>query len=504
MSPEQQRRILEEIARRALVKSRQESALAPILASAFDRQREFILHPAKYKALFCTRRSAKSYTGGLYLTHEAQKNAGCNCLFIGLTRMSAKGIVWKDVLKEIDTRHGIGMRPNEAELTMTTPNGSVIYVTGADANEDEMKKLLGKKYRLVVIDEASMYSVDVRNLVYGILGPAMTDPNAEGERGTIAMLGTASNFPRGLFFDVTTGAEPGWELFEWTAYDNPHVAKQWAEAIEEIREKRPLYMETPQFRQWYLNQWVVDEEKLCYRFSPQINLISVEEFERTAAALSPAGWAKVLGGDTGWEDDNALVSTAYHENDPNCYVLRSFAKKKLTFDQFADKIDADFMRDPRWAPHRVVIDGANKQGVESMRQRSNIPFEYADKQDKVTFIELCNSDLIQGRIKILDTPENRPLWEEMCSLVWQTDGDKIRFPKREHPALPNHRCDAFLYAWRCGFHYHWEKAEKKPPTGSKAWYEAQAENIWEKERERLLQDAQKPFWSEDEGGWGVG
>jgi phage terminase large subunit len=466
-------------------------------SDVFQQQREFILHPGKFKALFCTRRSAKSFTAGLYLVHEALSNPGCNCLFIGLTRASAKAIIWKDILRILDRKHNLQARANQTDLTMTLPNGSVIAVTGVDADEEEMNKLLGRKYRVVCIDEASMYTVDVRNLVYGVLGPAMTDPNAGGQRGTICLMGTASDFPRGLFYDVTTGAEPGWKTFQWTAHDNPHVAKQWQEALEEIRVNRPLYMETPQFRQWYLNQWVVDEDKLVYRFNTDRNLIKAVTLPR----LTPEGWAYVLGVDTGWEDDNAFVLTAYHVNDPHCYVLKTYAQKKLTFDQVAAKIQ-EYMADPVYAPHKVFIDGANKQGVESMRQRSNIPFEYADKQDKATFIELCNADLVQGKIKVLDTPDNRTLWQEMASLVWVTDGDKIKFPKKEHPALPNHRCDAFLYAWRNGYHYHSAPAEVKIPVGSKAWYEKQAENIWEKERDRLIAEDKKGDWPSEGDGWG--
>lgn len=442
----------------------------------FRQQREFITHPSKQKALFCTRRSAKSFTAGLYLIHEALKNPGCNVLFIGLTRASAKGIIWKDILRVLDRKHNLQGRPNQTELTITLPNGSVIAVTGVDAEEDEMMKLLGRKYRLVCIDEASMYTVDTRNLVYGVLKPAMTD-----ESGTICLFGTASDFPRGLFYDITTNAEPGWQLFEWTAHDNPHVAKQWQEVLDEIKRNRPLYMETPQFKQWYLNQWVVDEEKLCYRFSPERNLVS-----ELPKSLARDGWIYVLGVDLGWEDDNAFVLTAYHLNDPHLYILTTHAQKRLTFDQVAEKIQ-EFLRHPSQAPHKVIIDGANKQGVESMRQRSSIPFEYADKQDKVTFIELCNADLVQARIKLLNTPENRTLWQEMMALVWQTDGDKIKLPKKEHPSLPNHRTDAFLYAWRMGFHYSHEPAEKKIIMGSREWYLQQSEGMWEREREALLE-----------------
>lgn len=487
MSPEKLRALLEEAARRAIiVRDRPD-----IFQGAFHHQVDFVRDPAKLKALFCTRRSAKSYTAGIYLVYEALANPGCNCLFIGLTRASAKAIIWKDILRIIDRQFNLGAEFNQTDLTMTLPNGSVIAVTGVDAEQDEMNKLLGRKYRLVCIDEASMYTIDVRNLVYGVLGPAMTDPNAGGQRGTICVMGTASNFPRGLFYDITTGSEAGWKRFQWTAHDNPYVAKQWQEALDEIARDRPLYMDTPQFKQWYLNQWVIDEEKLVYRFSLTKNLV------KSLPMLPREGWSYVLGVDTGWEDANAFVLTAYHANDPRLYVVKIHRQKKMTFDQVADRIQL-FMRDPFMAPHKVFIDGANKQGVESMRARSTIPFEYADKKDKATFIELCNADLVQARILVVDTPENRPLWDEMSSLVWVTDGDKIKFPKKEHPNLSNHLCDAFLYAWRNGYHYHSAPAEVKIPIGSKAWYEKQAEDIWERERENLVNQDQKGLWpSED-------
>lgn len=471
-----------------------EADIPNILESAFFQQINFIHSSYKQKALFCTRRSAKSFTAGLYLVYEALNNPGCNCLFIGLTRASAKAIIWKDILSIIDTKYKLEATFNQTELTMTLSNGSVISVTGADADEREMNKLLGRKFRLVCIDEASMYTIDLRNLVYGVLGPAMVDPNDAGESGTICLMGTASDFPRGLFYDITVGLEKGWKLFTWTAHDNPYVALKWAEALERIRLDRPVYMETPQYKQWYLNKWVIDEEKLVYRFDMGRNLIS------NLPILPPSGWVYVLGVDTGWEDDTAFVLTAYHVNNPDrhLYVISCFHKKKMTFDDVTRKIQ-EFMAHPAFAPHKIVIDGANKQGVESMKQRSAIPFEYADKQDKATFIELCNSDLIQGVVKILDKDENRDLWQEMSSLVWVTDGDKIKYPKKEHPSLSNHLCDSFLYAWRCGWHYAAVPAAKKVIYGSKDWYNAQSNDIWEKEKE-TLQRKDHDEW----GGWPEG
>ena len=48
-----------------------------------------------------------------------------------------------------------------------------IYLVGADSNEDERQKLLGQKFVLVVIDEAQAFTIDLRQLVYGVLKPAV-------------------------------------------------------------------------------------------------------------------------------------------------------------------------------------------------------------------------------------------------------------------------------------------------------------------------------------------
>lgn len=445
----------------------------------FPQQQKFIEDPAKLKLLSCTRRAGKSMTAAIYLISEALKNPGCNCLAIGLTRESIKSILWKDCLRFLNEKFKLGAVFNLTELTMTLTNGSVIRLTGIDSDENESRKLLGAKYRLVCIDEGSMYTIDLRNLVYGILKPAMTDPNAGGQRGTIAMMGTSSNFTRGLFYDVATGKEPGWSIHQWSAHDNPYVAKQWQEELDEIAAQRPLYMETPQFRQWYLNQWVVDEEKLCYKFNEKKNL-----YVERPTGLNADGWTYVLGIDLGWEDDTAFVLSSFHANDPKLYIVETFNKKFMTLPDVENKIHE---LQGRYDVSRIIIDGSAKQAIETMRTKTAIPFEFADKQGKEAFIELFNADLIQGRI--VAHVGCTGLRDEWMSLVWMTDGDKIRFPKKEHPALSNHLCDAALYNWRMCFHHHHEPITKVIPVGSKEWFQKQSEDIWERERERLEQES---------------
>jgi len=161
-----------ELARKRLAK-RRGGAQPNFLDAKFAAQSAFISDPARMKVALCTRRSGKSYGAGLYLCKEAWETAGVSCLYLALTRDSAKKIMWKDVLKPISRRLNLDARFNESELTATLPNESVIYILGVDSTEEEKKKLLGQKYKLVIIDEAASFSVDLNELVYGVLKPAV-------------------------------------------------------------------------------------------------------------------------------------------------------------------------------------------------------------------------------------------------------------------------------------------------------------------------------------------
>lgn len=451
---------------------------------AFPKQQEFINDPARLKALFCTRRAAKSYSGGIYLIKEALEHPGCNCLFIGLTRLSAHGIVWKDILKEIDLKYKLGIRFNETLLTATFPNGSIIHVAGADSDESEMNKLLGKKYRLVVLDEASMFSVNMHQLVYGILKPATADM-----RGTICVLGTASNITRGLFYDITTKKEPGWSLHEWGASQNPHIATQWAEELGDIDKNRPLFKDTALYKQWYLNKWVIDEDALCYRFNKDNN--TIDHIPRDLD-----NYHYLLGIDLGYSPDpSAFVVGCYHEHDHRLFIVHAEKHLKMDVTDVAHKISE---LDKKYSFEVKVIDGSHRMAVEELNIRHKSNVIPADKTGKVDFIRLMNDDFIQRKIQLL--PKTNELADEYQSLVWETDNGKIKEPRKEHSSLPNHLTDAALYMWRYAYSY-LSKAlpkEKKVDWHSQdSWEPAHLAQLAEQARREQNPNNMELSWQEE-------
>ena len=367
--------------------------------------------------------------------------------------------MWKDVLKEIDRDFQLDARFNDTELKMRFPNGSEIQLVGADAKPEEMQKLLGQKFKLAVVDEGSMYRIDLSQLIYSTLKPAVAD-----HRGQIYIIGTPSNNTKSLYYDITTGQETGWSVHHWSAVDNIHMTEQWAEELAFLRSKNPKIEETPIFRQMYLGEWVIDLDAIIYRYDPDINF--------TEALPDAPRWMYLLGIDLGYNDPTAFVIAAYREDDPTLYFIDCFKKSGMIL---TDVAEYTRMLQAKYDPAFMVIDNASKQAVQELVQRFQLPFVATEKTNKFDFIQLMNTDIYNGHIKVL--PKCADLIDEWQSLVW--DERMLEAGKHvEHPALPNHLSDAALYAWRWAYHYTAKpKAFKKITDPNEKWWEQEADKI---------------------------
>lgn len=450
--------------------------LQPVTVGATKIERTYDISVNSRKNLYLlangaiTHNSGKSYGIGLYLFNEALQNDATSCLYIALSRDSAKRIMWKDVIKVIDKKYHLGCKYNETTLIVTLPNNSTISLMGMDAAPSDMDKALGSKFKLIAIDEAASFTQDLNRMVYAILKPTTVDLD-----GTICMIGTPSNIIRGLFYDVTTGKEPGWAVHNWSAFDNPHIAENWRKELIEMKLRSPNIESTPAYQQMYLGKWYVDTSKLVYKFSKENNLYET---------LPNQKYHYVMGVDLGYDDDSAFVIGCYADHDPNLYIIYAYARSHMIISDVAEMIKE---LQEKFQCYRVVIDGANKQAVEEMRRRYQLSLTTADKTAKVDFIELMNSEFITGKIKVHSSLTN--LIDEYGYLVW--DERDLALGKRvEHSSCPNHMADAALYLWRYCYSYAWTKEAKVPSVYSNEWIN-EFEN---KESERLERELKENAW----------
>lgn len=460
----------------AEVQRRAEARSLCLVDDNFPKQAAFLRDPSRLKAALCTRRAGKSEGGSRWLTEPCIQFDGVNTLYVGLTKDTCRKIFWEGAIKPLIAKFKIPCKLNETRLEVKFPNGSFIYCLGMDVDKEEMKKLLGGKYKRILIDEAGSFRVNLFKLVYEILKPSTADL-----LGEIALTGTPEDLTSGLFYEVTrqdgVPRRLDWSVHEWNTFDNPYMAQQWEIEIDEMIAVNPRVVETPMFKRMYLGKWEIDETRLVYKYNRERNWI---------AKLPEGDYTNGLGIDLGFNDDSSFVVSSYNGESPKLYLRHPFKKPGMIISDVGDK--TNYYRG-KYDILSYVIDGANKQAVEELRKRFAIPFISADKAGKAEFIDIFNSELIQGNI-VLVGDDCDIIEKEWNNLIWD---DRSTTKREEHPACANHLSDAILYIWRNQYQYLYQK----PVKAVKKTEEQKIDEWLEEESSRIADVSNSPFWERD-------
>lgn len=373
--------------------------------------------------------------------------------YITLTRRNAKLQIWPE-LKRLVQSAAVDCSTNEADLTITLPNGSVVMLGGCD-NATEIEKYRGHKLGGAAVDEMGTFPPYIRSLIVDALQPGLADV-----RGQMMLTGTPGPVLEGLWYELS-GPDSPYHVYTGTMFDNPHMADANAEAREILRlnhwdEEHPTYQ-----REW-LGRWIRDGEALVFPFDIADQVDKLPEKD---------GWRYVLGVDIGHIDQTAYVVMAGQRAHRHDYVVESAAASGLLIDQVADDIRRYRAKYPGIS---IVMDvgGMGKQHAEELRRRFGIPVKAAEKRDKLSAIRVLR-DLIRGhQIRMLDGKVNDPLRHEWAVLRWNDDRTEIADGQVDHAS------HAALYAHRELRNYLY-----KPREPEKSWEQ--------REKERIMQNVYK-------------
>lgn len=421
--------IIKELKRRA--------APTLILDALFPEQRQVASEQKRKIAVLTPRRSGKSYLCCSLMIAHCQKHDNSRCLYLGLTFSSIKRIAF-DIVLEICNKFDIKVIPNKTDLSFEFENGSKIELSGADSHVAAADKFLGAKFDIIVIDEAASFNPSTLDyLIDSVLMPTLID-----KRGKIILVGTPRRVESGRFYNVTTAKPKDWAFFTWNTTQNPYIAKQYLEEIEEMKKSNPDIEKEPFFVREYLGEWCKDITDNVYKFNPNINLIS---------ELPKGEWRYVLGVDIGWVDDCAFCLCGWRKYDKTFYIISAFKAPNLLIDEIANRIK---MYIGEYAP-TIVCDTSNRTVAEELQHRYSIPIIAAERTNKDDWIEVMNNEFILKKIKVLDGAEQYIKEAEKLQWEYLPSGKRI-----EHPEHPNHLTDSSLYAFRFAYPY-LERAEVK-------------------------------------------
>lgn len=453
------------------VKRSTDAASRPIeLNVNFPKQNAFINDPSRYIDAQCSRRAGK--TNGLaYRFFKAmEKYPKSQCVYMGLTRDSAKGAMWP-VLQEINDKYSLGCEFIESKLTMKHPNGAILILLGADM-PNFIKRLKGRKYPGVAVDEAQDFGPHLESLIDDVLTPSISDY----EDGWLALTGTPGPVPQGYFFEITNNGKYGFSHHAWTLFENPNMPDPQG-FVADLKARKQWGDNHPTLMREWLNKWVLDVDALWVKYREEIN--HYQELPKQHV------WNYILGVDIGFKDADAIAVLAWSETSKQTYLVEEIITAKQGISALATQIDAV---QQKYKAYKIVMDegGLGKKIAEDFRSRFGCPIEPADKVRKQDNVELLNDALRLGQFMAKGASRFA-----QDSYMVQIDWDKST-PKRIMLKKTFHSdiIDAVLYAFRDTYAYTHKEQPKGPVYGSVEWAEAQANQMFERELAGMLEKSE--------------
>lgn len=468
-----------------------------MMGSLFRHQVDFVNDAARFKALLCPRRAGKSHAAAIYLIVSCLTKPNSKCVFATLTQKTARNIIW-EALKNLDKYWQLNTTFHNTNLTMTFPSGSFIQLAGAESR-GEIDKFRGTSYDLFILDECKSFPPRViTELVDQAVMPALSD-----SLGSLILMGTPGHALKGVFYEATapnsvishrfgtadSTTRKQWSFHTWTTRDNTKMPHIWEDQLS-LKARKGWGDENPIWQREFLGKWIADDDSFVYKYSPFRNVWEPEVESKNEFGL-PAGhdWEFVLGCDFGWEDPFAVIVSAFSWTHPVMHEVYSYKERHMHVADIARKIAEVTDMFGEFAGMVGDSGGMGKMVIEELNSIYGISIDAADKTQKRDYIELLNSDLLEGRIKVRPQSD---LIDEWSALVWK-DGDK----DSENKSFANHLCDSFLYSWRYCFHHFFRDRIIKPVYGTPEFWQAKsAEDIEGALEKRRSVRAEAESWSD--------
>lgn len=440
------------------------------LKDTFPEQYAFIKDQSRTLDGQCSRRAGKSSGLAMRFFKTLEAFPKSQSVYLAMTQESAKEIMWP-VLQELNDKHQLGCVFHESKLEMTHANGASLKLYGADM-KNFIKRLKGRKYPGVAIDEAQDFGDHLQSLVEDVLEPATID-----YKGWLALTGTPGPVPQGYFFEVTNQRQHGFSHHEWTMLNNPFLPDAQGQ-IAELMAKRKWEENNPTLLREYRNKWVLDVHSLWIQY--------VESKCHYDKLPPTKGWIYVMGIDIGFKDADACAVIAWHPSSRIIYLVEESVKPKQGLTELVTQIQN---LQAKYPISKMVIDegGLGKKLAEEIRRRHHIPVQPADKVRKQENVEFLNDALRLGEFKA-----HKDSRFAKDSYLVQIDWDKstpskIVIRKKPHSDI----IDAVLYSFKESPAFTYRSPSAQPDKGTAEWNRQVENKMFEAEMEGMKAELER-------------
>ena len=440
---------------------------------------------ARFATAVCSVRAGKTTACAADLIDTALKMPGTIGLYITLARSSAKRICWPELLR-INRDYNLNGFPNIAELTLTFPNGSIIYLLGANV-ETEIEKIRGlSNVALVYIDEGQSMRQFIRMLVEDVVTKRLYDTN-----GRCRMIGTPGPILAGYFYECSHNET--WSNHSWTMHQNPWLLKKSGltpdELIAQDCLRRGVTLDDPSIQRECFGRWKLDPNSLLLNYNPEIN-----DYDD----LPSGNYTYILGIDLGLRDADSLSLLGWTENSPITYLVEEIVTPNQLTDDLAKQI-LGLKKRYNIAGYPTDAGGLGLKIVEDLKSRYGLPLVAAEKLGKMANYKHLNNALRNGNFKA----KRGSRFAGDCNLL-EVDYDKSTSDKI---VVKGHSdsIDSCLYGFRMSPAYAWTPPPPKPKPGTQEFEREQAETLFNHhvqvlERQRQNKEGEGMNWQTDDQG----
>lgn len=453
----------------------------------FPEQLAFVRDPARFATACCSVRAGKTTACAADLIDTALKMPGTKGCYITLARSSAERIVWPE-LKRINREYGIGAFPNEAKLMLTFPNGSIIYLMGAN-DENEIEKIRGlSDVALVYLDESQAMRALIKNLVEEIVVKRLYDTN-----GRCRMIGTPGPVLTGYFYDCCHSDH--WAKHHWSMHRNPWLQKKSGLTPEELIAqdcaRRGVDISHPSIQRECFGRWAFDPDSLLLTYDPELN-----HYEE----LPPGEYTYILGIDLGVKDSDSLSLLGFTKHSPVTYLIEEVITPNQLTDDLANQINI-LAKEFKIMDMPTDAGGLGLKIVEDLKARYGLPLTPADKREKLANYKHLNNALRTGNFKAKRTSR----FAQDCNIL-ERDDDKST-PDRIVVKGHSDAVDSCLYAFKLSPAYAYVPPVPRPQFGTPEYEKEQEDKhleaaIAKVKRDKELKENKGEYgtWQKDKKG----
>lgn len=380
------------------------------------KQLAYINDTARFKVARCGRRGGKTYVVAAGHIDTNLQFAGDTTVYFGLTLDAAKEAIW-DAALELMTTLEIPHTFSEAKLEIYFANGSRFKLLGADM-QNIKKRLRGRRFRKVSIDECAFYS-SVDDLILKVLLPTTADFAAPLE-----MTSSPGELPKGLFWEADQGKQKeNWSQHHWTMRDNlffqgPAIDPKYPNRAEEELDTicRLQYngdREDPTFLREYEGLWQFNGRTQMYP-------LSVEDILPKETKLKGEQFA--IGINISSVNEQSAVVLKYGEYDRDVQIVESYSFKAVDLAELANEISELVDGYKTFTVHCYLGD-LEIEALNNFKQRYKLPL-LACRFEKTAYHQrVIATDMRSNHIKVI--ADNKELIDEFSKIVKNNDGQEL-------------------------------------------------------------------------------